>query len=149
MNRVSDKSTAYFHDTAEFNTYFENSKLKNYKDILQKTVAVYDDRSMADVDVLFTINGVVPVIRGNIKATIHYASLASEKEMKRILTLSKSIIPKDTKSYIKYSEIAALIPGSHTILAGRSAAELYSIRKVVDVLKPMFDEICEVMTKWV
>ena len=73
---ISPKATLYFHDSEDFNTYFENSKLKNHKDILQKTIAVYDDKGIQNIDVLFTVNGVVPVIKNVIKNahTIYFIS---------------------------------------------------------------------------
>ena len=146
MNNISEKASVYFHDSAEFNSYFENSKLKNHKDILQKTIAIYDDKSMRNVDVMFTADGVVPIVRGSVKTSIPYIQLAGDDVKKKAVALLGGMNNKG-KNYALVYPIAALVPGIAAIAMGVTAIDSKSVISVTNALQGMIDEISYVILK--
>ncbi len=82
IEEFTEGSEIYFHDSLEYNKYFENSKLKNHKEILQKAIAIYNDRSKDNADVLFTVDSVVPIIKNSVKAPITYKKLIEDENNK-------------------------------------------------------------------
>ena len=147
IDAISEKSVVYFHDSAEFNAYFENSSLRNHRDILQKTIAVYDDKAFKNVDVLFTSEGVVPVIRNKIKSTIPYISLASEDTKNRLLEIIKVISKKDKRNEIIMWSSMKAVPGLTSLVLGALTVDTYSINDIVKKTQNMIDEICEVIVE--
>lgn len=146
MNRISEKASVYFHDSAEFNLYFENSKLKNHKDILQQTIAIYDDKSMHNVDIMFTAEGVVPIVRGNVKTSIPYIQLASDDVKKNVLALLGGMTDKGKDIALTYP-VAVLAPGIAAITMGVTALDSNSVRNITNALQGMIDEISFVILK--
>ena len=76
----------YTQEDSRINQYFYDNALQKYRIIRYKTLAVLDDRSNADMDLLFTTEGVMPIIKGNIKSVISYKDIHwckndSEKEL--------------------------------------------------------------------
>lgn len=76
-NIISDKemSDIFTRDETQINTYFYDAGIKN-EDIKAKTLAVINDKSIMDSDLILTTEGIIPVIRGTIKKTIPYSSVA-------------------------------------------------------------------------
>lgn len=146
MNKISEKASVYFHDSTEFNSYFENSKLKNHKDILQKTIAIYDDKSMHNVDIMFTADGVVPIVRGSVKTSIPYVQLASDDVKKKAIALLGGMTDKGKDVAVAYP-IAALVPGIAAIAMGVTALDSKSVNSVTNALQGMIDEISYVILK--
>lgn len=138
---ISDKSDAYFHDSIEFNMFFENSKLKDHKDILQKTMAVYDDQSIFNADLLFTVDGVVPVVRNNIKELIPYVLLASAEERQNIRKLVSDVYLSDKK--FQSAVIVSSIFGTNvsSIMTDSNRNERRQVGNILDKIQPMIDEI--------
>ncbi len=143
LGTVSEKANAYFHDSEEFNSYFENSKLKNHKDMLQKTIAVYDDKSLKNVDILFMVDGVVPIIRNSIKTIIPYINLAKDDQKKRFVEMINRIglshIPK-TGSLITGGVVLAVL-----VQGGIGVVDTKAVDHVIEHVRPMIDEICSVI----
>lgn len=76
----------YTQEDSRINQYFYDNTFQKYRIIRYKTLAVLDDRSNADMDLLFTTEGVMPIIKGNIKSVIpykdiHWCKNDSEKEL--------------------------------------------------------------------
>ena len=59
-------------DQEEFDRYFIRLGIPNKRDIRRKTVAVLDDSSSKDNDLLFTTEGIMPVTKGKMKAVVLY-----------------------------------------------------------------------------
>ena len=143
---ISPKATLYFHDSEDFNTYFENSKLKNHKDILQKTIAVYDDKGIQNIDVLFTVNGVVPVIKNVIKTPIPYISLANElnkQENEKMDVVKNSVDNKNSGRKGNWGRFPDLIKPS---IRGIVATEIRPINHICCRIKDMIDEVCDALS---
>lgn len=62
----------YTQEDSRTNQYFYDNRLQNYRIIRCKTLAVLDDRSNADMDLLFTTEGIIPIIKGNVKSITSY-----------------------------------------------------------------------------
>lgn len=62
-------------EEAKTSVYFYNTNINN-EDIKAKTLAVINDKSIMDSDLILTTEGIIPVIRGIIKKTIPYSSVA-------------------------------------------------------------------------
>lgn len=146
LNTVSGKSCSYFHDSEKFNTYFEKSKLKKHKDILQKTIAVFDDMSLHNVDVLFTVDGVVPVIRNNIKTPIPYMTLAGENEKRKFAEAFKKVSLSDAKITKVFPVGLMPVSGLAGIaMGGAAVADTYAINHILTAVQPMINEICSIL----
>lgn len=146
LKSISAKCHVYFHDSTDFNSYFESSKLKKHKDILQKTIAVFDDKGMQNVDVLFTEDGLVPVIRNGIKTPIPYFAIASDTKKKVLEETLKSVIGSDMKMVGGLSMALAVLPGLGKLAtAGTVAFDTRMINHIINVVQPMIDEICNVI----
>ena len=65
----------YTQEDARMNRYFYNKALQNYGWIRAKTLAVLDDRSWGDCDILFTTEGIMPIIRGKAKNAVGYSDV--------------------------------------------------------------------------
>lgn len=70
------------------NRYFYGKAMQRNRIIRSKTLAVLDDRSKGDRDLLFTTEGVMPVMRGKCKAVTPYDKINwSENSKKKELTI--------------------------------------------------------------
>ena len=77
----------YTQEDPRMNRYFYNKALQAYQGIRCRTLAVLDDRSRQDCDLVFTTEGVLPVIRGKAKNTVPYREIdwtpnARKKELR-------------------------------------------------------------------
>ena len=173
---ISVNYELFYHDSERFNEYFENSKLKNHKDILQKAIAIFNENAKKDADVLFTVDSVVPIIKNSVKAPIPYKKLiegetnlqsepscATEQLFNNgplsenrpsgpvfngplgensspsgNMTEEKSFGFKGLlKAGAKFSSpIVSLISNVMTV------SDTNEIESLIEVLKPMFEEIC-------
>nr|DAG19038.1 MAG TPA: hypothetical protein [Caudoviricetes sp.] len=79
----SEKIEFYTQEDPRMNRYFYGKALQKYKGIRTKTLAVLDDRSKGDMDLLFTTEGVMPIIRGKGKATVAYSKINWSKNSKK------------------------------------------------------------------
>ena len=144
INKISEKASIYFHDSAEFNSYFENSKLKKHKDILQKTIAIYDDKSMHNVDIMFTTEGIVPIVRGSVKTSIPYIQLAGDDVKKKAIALLGGMTDKGKDVALAYPG-AVLVPGIAAIVMCVTVLDSKFVKSVTDALQGMIDEISYVI----
>ena len=147
MNSISDKANAYLCDTSEFNTYFEKSKLVQHKDILQKAIAVYDDKSVNNMDVIFTSEGVVPVMHKKVQSLIPYIALAGNNIKSKYTNLSNAAIGMGSAAILRPSVLPITGLGILGFI-GKSAmvsADTVAFNTLTDKLRPMFDEICCVL----
>ncbi|MBQ1491591.1 MAG: hypothetical protein IIZ39_06495 [Blautia sp.] len=77
----------YTQEDVRMNRYFYNKALQAYTGLRFKTLAVLDDRSRHDYDLLFTFDGVIPVIRGKVRTPVSFSEIcwtnnARKKELK-------------------------------------------------------------------
>lgn len=146
LNTISNKSNVYFHNSTEFNSYFENSKLKKHKDILRKTIAVFDDKGLQNVDVLFTVDGLVPVVRNTVKTTIPYIALASGAQKKAVEHAMKAVVGPNKKDAGVLGATIAIVPGwGKMAIGGAVAFDTNAVNHIIKAAQPMIDEICEVI----
>ena len=78
MDRVvveKDDVEFFTQEDARMNRYFYNKALQKFTGMRSRTLAVLDDRSKADCDLLFTTRGVMAVIRGHAKAPVAYEEI--------------------------------------------------------------------------
>lgn len=140
--KENEKEAIYFHNSAEFNRYFERSELKNHKDVLSKTIAIYDDKSFHNVDVLFTSEGIVPVVKRKVKENISYISVAGEEVLKKVNSLrhaagGKSIASAATRTVL-LSAVSPILPIS---LAAKESHDMYCVATIIKKYQSMIDEI--------
>ena len=146
LNTISNKSNIYFHDSTEFNSYFENSKLKKHKEILRKTIAVFDDKGLQNVDVLFTVDGLVPVVRNTVKTTMPYIALASSAQKKAIEHAMKAVVGPNKKDAGVIGAAIAIVPGwGKLAIGGAVAFDTNAVNHIIKAAQPMIDEICGVI----
>lgn len=79
----SDEIEFYTQEDPRLNRYFYGKALQKYKSIRTKTLAILDDRSKGDMDLLFTTEGIMPIIKGKGKATIAYSKINWSKNGKK------------------------------------------------------------------
>ncbi len=77
LNSISKKAEAYLHDSDEFKQYFSRKGMKKNRSLIRKTITVYDDKSLANTDILFTTEGMIPIIYDKEKPMLEYPILAS------------------------------------------------------------------------
>lgn len=70
----------YTQEDPRMNRYFYGKKYKNFR---TKTLAVLDDRTKGDMDLLFTTEGLMPVIKGRGKAVVPYDKIQWSKNNKK------------------------------------------------------------------
>lgn len=70
----------YTLDDSRINRYFYGKKYGNFR---SKTLAVLDDRTRGDMDLLFTTEGLMPVIKGKGKAVVSYDKIQWSKNSKK------------------------------------------------------------------
>ncbi|MDD3141622.1 MAG: hypothetical protein PHX08_22030, partial [Lachnospiraceae bacterium] len=98
INCIKDnvKSVVVNKDIVEFYTnedprmgrYFCSKALQKYAGIRVKTLAVLDDRSKYDYDLLFTTEGIMPIIKGRAKLVIPYNKIEwSNNDKKKELVI--------------------------------------------------------------
>ena len=76
----------YTQEDARMNRYFYSKTMKTVKGVRIKTLAVLDDRSKKDMDLIFTTEGIMPVIKGKVKKIAPYDGVkwnenSSKKEL--------------------------------------------------------------------
>ena len=147
IGTINEKGKIYFHDSPEFVSYFENSKLNKQKDTLIKTIAVYDDNSIQNFDMFFTTEGIVPVIHSRVGQIIPYFSLTEEDIRKKAADTSKKIGPSAVclatslvSPILGFAGLASL-----AISGGIAAADVITLRKKVEEIRPVFNDICEAL----
>jgi len=75
----------YTQEDPRMNRYFYNQKFKGFR---PKTLAVLDDRTKGDRDLLFTTEGLMPVIKGKVKKVVPYDRIKwSENTTKKELIM--------------------------------------------------------------
>lgn len=89
----SDSVKLYMKDDSGINDYFhKNKSLKKYKDIQSKTLAVLDDSSKGDMDLLFTTEGIMPIIKKRCKKVVQYSSIKQNVDDKKSLDIGVKYI---------------------------------------------------------
>ena len=84
----SESIEFYTQEDSRINRYFYGKAMQRNKNIRSKTLAVLDDRSKSDRDLLFTTEGIMPVIRGKCKAVVPYDRVVwSKKSNKKELII--------------------------------------------------------------
>ena len=81
--RESAKSLVLKPDVVEFytqedprmNRYFYNKALQKYPGMRSRTLAVLDDRSRSDCDLVFTTDGIMAIIRGHARNPVAYSQI--------------------------------------------------------------------------
>lgn len=79
----SDEIEFYTQEDARMNRYFYGKASQKYRKIRIKTLAVLDDRSKTDMDLLFTTEGIMPIIKGKEKNAIPYSNISWSKNTKK------------------------------------------------------------------
>lgn len=70
----------YTQEDPRMNRYFYGKKYRNFR---SKTLAVLDDRTKGDMDLLFTTEGLMPIIKGKGKSVIPYDKIQWSKNGKK------------------------------------------------------------------
>lgn len=73
----SDEIEFFTQEDQRMKRYFYGRPFNDpkYNNVKNKTLAVLDDRSKGDMDLLFTTEGVMPIIKGKGKATVSYSEI--------------------------------------------------------------------------
>ena len=139
IKTISEKSDVYFRDTSstDFNSYMSKCRSKDKIHICQDVVAVFDDKTRHNVDIMFTVDAIVPVIRGSIKTPIPYLYIGSGKNE------SKNIKASDMIN--GYMVLGILTNGlSSLAMYGLAAHDARSVERIIQHLQKMIDEIFDV-----
>lgn len=84
----SENIEFYTSEDPRINRYFYNKALQKHKAVRPMTLAVLDDRSKGDMDLLFTVEGIMPIIKGKCKKVVTYDSIKwSENSKKKELMI--------------------------------------------------------------
>ena len=65
----------YTNDDPRVERYFYNRELRKHASIRRKTLAILDDRSKHDMDLIFTTEGIMAVIKGRVKQVTSYHAI--------------------------------------------------------------------------
>ena len=75
----------YMNGHEGFDRYFINLNIPNKREIRRKTIAVLDDSSEKDNDLLFTTDGIMQVIKGKMKTVVPYDGIDLNAEKTAII----------------------------------------------------------------
>lgn len=79
----------YTQEDSRMERYFYGRALRKYKNIRYKTLAILDDHSKSDMDLIFTTEGIMPVIRERVKNIVPYNEIEwSPNDKKKELIMS-------------------------------------------------------------
>ncbi len=79
----SEEIEFYTQEDQRINRYFYGWPMQKNRNIRSKILAVLDDRTKWDKDLLFTTEGVMPVIKGRCKAVVPYDHISWSNNTKR------------------------------------------------------------------
>ena len=79
----SEEIEFYTQEDQRINRYFYGRVMQKNRSIRSKTLAVLDDRTKGDKDLLFTTEGIMPVIKGWCKAVVPYDKITWSKNSKK------------------------------------------------------------------
>jgi len=144
VNTASEKTKMYFYNSEDFITYFEASTLKEHKDILKNTIAIYDDKTDRNVDVLFTVEGLVPIVRNSVKKTIPYLYLCGDEKRKEIVEMVNRF---GVKMELFTKETGGPMGLANIMFKRGMVADTRAIKHVISEVQDMIDEICELLVK--
>lgn len=90
----------YTNEDPRIERYFYNKELRKYASIRRKTLAILDDRSKYDRDLIFTTEGIMPVIKGHVKQVAPYHKISwsynsKKKELKMNICYENSGLDMD------------------------------------------------------
>ena len=77
----------------EFERYFIRLGESNHREIRRKTVAIIDDSTAKDNDILFTTEGITQIIKGKLKENIPYDKIKINNEKSSIILRQKYYNP--------------------------------------------------------
>ena len=87
-NRICTDDTAIRliqSDTEEFDRYFIRLIIPDKRAIRRKTVAILDDATNSDDDLLFTTEGIMQIVKGKLKKTVAYDDVEVTADMSAII----------------------------------------------------------------
>lgn len=103
----------YTQEDNRMNRYFYGKKYANAR---AKTLAVLDDRTRGDMDLLFTTEGVMPIIKGKGKAVVPYDKVQwSNNSKKKELVISIKYSNENLDMDMLYELIKKLSVNEHKI----------------------------------
>ena len=145
---ISEKSAFYLKGSDEFRQYMDKHRSKCNSNILQNTIAVFDDKSLHNTDCLFTTDEIIPIIRGSVKTAIPYVCLSSGETRSRLLQAVALMYPNDVSSRVKVFALTAIAPGLVTLARGGMAMyDSKAIESVITKAQDIIDKICEIIIK--
>ena len=77
----------------EFERYFIRLGESNHREIRRKTVAIIDDSTAKDNDILFTTEGITQIIKGKLKENVPYDKIKINNEKSSIILRQKYYNP--------------------------------------------------------
>ncbi|MCH4890669.1 hypothetical protein EZV73_24015 [Acidaminobacter sp. JC074] len=81
---IKDEKIEFFtQEDTRMHRYFYSKSLKKYSGIRSKTLAVIDDRSKYDCDILFTTEGIIPILKGRAKKIVSYDDISWSNDSKK------------------------------------------------------------------
>ena len=83
--QLSEKARIVISGEEEFDRYFIRLDIPNKRDIRRKTVAILDDYSSKDRDLLFTIEGIMQIVKGVVKVVVVYDEIALSSDNAAII----------------------------------------------------------------
>ncbi len=151
LNSISKKAEAYIHDTEGFKEYFDKKGMRKNRNLLRKTIAVYDDKSLTNTDILFTVDGVIPIVYDKVRPRMSYFSLVSINNQDNVVQKLQVVLSTaDGQNMIADSlprSIATAMIGGPALFVGKAIVENKMIETVLDAVRPMFDEICDAIIR--
>jgi len=145
LNGISKKANAYLHDTEEFNSFFNGKGMKKNRSLIRKTIAVYDDKSLSNTDILFTVDGVIPIVHGKEKTKISYFSLVSANKQDNVTNrLKEALKSEEGKDFLTKAledPVCVAMSIGPVIKVGIAYFDNKMVEDVLNSVRPMFDDI--------
>ena len=112
--------------------------------ILEKSIAILDDKSHHNVDLLFTVDSIVPIIKHDVKRPISYEYILNNKSNSRYETYKSVVIGNGVglKKALKLN-----IPGYNYFSSAKDIHDSEKIGSILNDIKPMIEEICSEIEK--
>lgn len=102
ISKNPDKCRFILSGEEEFDRYFINLDSLNKREIRRKTVAILDDNTVRDNDLLYTTEGLIQIIKGKMKQTIPYNDIKLNAEKNTIIIRQAYVNPNvDMNKLIK------------------------------------------------
>lgn len=137
-----ENAVIYFKDTSEFNGYFGNMAFEKYPEVKGHSIMVIKDMSKKKLDLIFTTDGIVNVVKDKVKNITPYKEVKLKSES--IVLYNKEYKSTTIDVNVLYNVICNL--GTRFIKSVEDKIEFIDGTVTLQILNEWFKERKDIMT---